>query len=188
MAKKIVAEFYPKNKNEWRKWLEKNHESEESVWLILFKKNSATPNLSWSDAVDEAICFGWIDSVKNTIDHEKYKQYFSKRKPKSMWSKVNKKKVELLLANNLIAEAGLKSIALAKQNGSWHLLDDIDNLVIPAELEQEFSTEPITKTYFNGLSKSAQKLLLYGITFAKTPETKQKRIKKITEEALNQKS
>ena len=87
---KDAEEFCPKNHEEWRKWLELNHDQKEAVWLIFYKKKSPNYNLSWSDSVDEALCFGWIDSTKKTINSEKYMQYFCKRKPKSNWSKINK--------------------------------------------------------------------------------------------------
>jgi len=115
---KIKEEYCPSNQQEWRSWLELNHKSKEAVWLVFYKKKSPKYNLSWSQAVDEALCFGWIDSVKKTIDHETYIQYFSKRKPKSNWSKVNKDKVNNLIVNGLMKEEGLKSIAIAKENGS----------------------------------------------------------------------
>ncbi|MCB1179491.1 MAG: bacteriocin-protection protein, YdeI/OmpD-associated family, partial [Leptospiraceae bacterium] len=94
-----VEEYCPKNKKEWRKWLKLNHKKKEAVWVIFYRKNSPDYNLSWSESVDEALCFGWIDSVKKTIDLEKYKQYFTKRKDKSNWSKINKEKVKTLIEN-----------------------------------------------------------------------------------------
>ena len=104
--------YHPKNKEDWRNWLKKNHLIEDSIWLIFHKKNSPNPNLSWSEAVDEALCFGWIDSTKKSIDKEKYMQFFCKRKPKSNWSMVNKNKVKTLIEQGLMEEAGLKSIKI----------------------------------------------------------------------------
>ena len=90
-----VNNFCPSQRRDWRAWLEQNHQTESAVWLIIYKKGSERPNLSWSEAVDEALCYGWIDSTKRPIDAEKYQQYFTKRKAKSPWSK-NREKILLL--------------------------------------------------------------------------------------------
>jgi uncharacterized protein YdeI (YjbR/CyaY-like superfamily) len=173
--------FTPINQEDWRKWLEKNHQDKEGIWLIFYKKSSSKPNLSWSQAVDEALCFGWIDSVKKTIDTEKYKQYFSPRKAKSNWSKVNKEKIENLLDSNLMQSAGLKSIEIAKQNGSWTILDAIENLEIPIELDEAFKKYANSKSNFLNFSKSVKKLLLYWVVSAKRAETKNKRVNELAE-------
>ena len=109
MTKKEVEIFYPKNKEEWRVWLENNHARLDNVWVVFYKKASRIPTISWSDSVDEALCFGWIDSKKIAIDAEKSHQFFSKRKPKSTWSKINKLKVERLIAEGLMTKAGFES-------------------------------------------------------------------------------
>ena len=107
MNSKDLEEFCPANKEEWRNWLQENHLCKDKVWLIVYKKAAKRPNLSWSEAVDEALCFGWIDSIKKRIDEFKYKQQFGKRKAKSTWSKINKEKVEKLLKQNLISDEEL---------------------------------------------------------------------------------
>jgi uncharacterized protein YdeI (YjbR/CyaY-like superfamily) len=145
---KDVEDYCPKNKKEWREWLELNHKNKEAVWLIFYKKKSPNFNLSWSDSVDEALCFGWIDSVKKTIDNEKYRQYFSKRKEKSNWSKVNKEKVKVLIEKGLIKEAGYKSIEIAKENNSWTLLDAVEALITPEDLKEEFANHNGSLKYF----------------------------------------
>lgn len=175
--------FCPSNKEAWRAWLAENHKIKDAVWLIFHKKKSPNPNLTWSEAVDEALCFGWIDSVKKTIDKEKYKQYFSKRKAKSTWSKVNKDKVDYLMKHDLIMEAGYKSIEVAKNNGSWSILDDVEALITPQDLEEAFKIRKGSKAYFEGLSKSARKILLYWVISAKRRETRQKRILEVAENA-----
>jgi len=121
MLKKEIETFCPKNQLKWRYWLEKNHQSKHAVWLIYFKTTAKTPTLSWSDAVDEALCFGWIDSTKKTIDENRYMQYFSKRKSKSVWSKINKNKVDLLIQNKQMTKSGFESIAIAKKK--WVLVN-----------------------------------------------------------------
>jgi len=180
---KDVHDYCPSDKQDWRKWLELNHIKEDAVWLIFYKKKSPNYNLNWSESVDEALCFGWIDSTKRTIDDESYKQYFSKRKPKSNWSKINKDKVDFLASENLMQEAGYKAIEIAKENDSWSLLDEVEALRIPADLIDEFSNFKGSMEYFESLSKSAKKILLYWIFSAKRKETRQKRILEVVENA-----
>ncbi|WP_276166062.1 YdeI/OmpD-associated family protein [Zobellia alginiliquefaciens] len=175
--------FCPSNPEEWRVWLKTNHVQKDSVWLIIYKKSAANANLSWSEAVDHALCFGWIDSVKKTIDSEKYKQYFSKRKATSIWSRINKNKIEQLTAQGLMQSAGLKSIEIAKNNGSWSILDSVEALIVPKDLAVALQKTNGASSYYEGLSKSSKKMLLYWVISAKRPETREKRIIEISENA-----
>lgn len=183
MSKKEVEHFYPKTKKHWRKWLEKNHVRKDAVWLIHYKKNADKPTLAWTDAVDEALCFGWIDSKGVTIDEFSFKQYYCKRKPNSTWSKVNKEKLKQLIAENKMTDMGLACIEIAKQNGSWTILDEVEELIIPKDLAKEFKTRKGSKEYFLSLSKSVRKMILQWVVLAKRPETRQKRIVEIAEMA-----
>lgn len=178
--------FYPASLTAWRKWLEKNHLSKQSVWLVFYNKTSAKPSISWRDAVDVALCFGWIDSKKIAIDKERSHQFFSKRKAKSTWSKINKDKIEKLIDAGLMTKAGFDSIAIAKQNGSWTILDEVEELKIPTDLEKAFKAKRGSKDYFLSLSKSARKALLQWLVLAKRPETRQKRITEIAALAAQQ--
>ncbi len=182
---KEIEDYCPENKKDWRNWLELNHNKKEAVWLIFYKKKSPNHNLSWSESVDEALCFGWIDSTKKTIDSEKFKQYFSKRKAKSNWSKINKDKVKTLIDQGLMQEEGYKSIEIAKENGSWTILDEVEALIVPEDLKEEFAKHKGSLEYFESLSKSIKKILLYWIVSAKRTETRQKRILEIAENASN---
>ncbi|UMB53530.1 YdeI/OmpD-associated family protein [Lutibacter sp. A64] len=173
---KNVEDYCPANYHDWRKWLELNHNKKDGVWLIFYKKKSPKFNLSWSDSVDQALCFGWIDSVKKTIDTETYKQYFSKRKPKSNWSKINKDKVQFLIEQGLMNENGYKSIEIAKANGSWTFLDQIEALIIPEDLKEEFAKHNNSLAFFKCLSNSNKKILLYWVVSAKRKETRKKRV------------
>jgi uncharacterized protein YdeI (YjbR/CyaY-like superfamily) len=175
--------YRPIDKEDWRNWLIKNNLTEEAIWLIFNKKDSPNPNLNWSEAVDEALCFGWIDSTKKSIDSEKYMQYYCKRKPKSNWSKINKDKVKTLIERGLMEEAGFKSIEIAKENGSWTFLDAVEALVIPVDLKAEFVNFKGSIDYFDSLSNSAKKILLYWVISAKRKDTRQKRIFEIAENA-----
>ena len=180
---KDVEDYCPYDKQDWRKWLELNHKKKEAVWLIFYKKKSPNYNLSWSESVDEALCFGWIDSTKRIIDSEKYKQYFCKRKAKSNWSKINKDKVKTLIEQGLMKEEGYKSIEIAKENGSWTILDEVEALVIPEDLKEEFTNYKGSMEYFGNLSNSAKKILLHWVVSAKRKKTRQKRILEIVENA-----
>lgn len=166
----------PQNRQQWREWLHAHHDQHQAVWLVYHKKTSATPTLTWSEAVDEALCFGWIDSLAKPLDSERYRQFFSRRKPKSGWSKVNKAKVERLAAAGQMMPAGFASIEIAQQNGSWALLDEVEALRLPADLEQALAQKPAAHTYFLGLSRTTKRNLLLGLVLAKRPETRQRRI------------
>jgi uncharacterized protein YdeI (YjbR/CyaY-like superfamily) len=175
--------FYPASHTAWRSWLAKNHETKEAVWLVLYNKASNKETISWSEAVDVALCYGWIDSKKIKIDAETCHQFFCKRKPKSTWSKINKEKVQKLMEQGLMTPAGLACIETAQQNGSWTLLDDVEALVIPLDLEQEFRNNPDAGAFFQSLSKSSKKAILHWVVMAKRPETRQKRIAEIIAKA-----
>lgn len=177
--KEGVETVCPKSRQEWRKWLMRNHRLKQSVWLIAYKKKSNVPSIVWSDAVDEALCFGWIDSVRKPVDHEKFVQLFSKRKANSGWSKINKQKVQRLMAEGLMTEAGLEVIERAKQNGSWTILDKVEELEIPKDLSKEFNRRPGSRQYFLSLSKSSRKAILQWLVLAKRAETRQKRLTEI---------
>lgn len=183
MSKTEPNTYHPKDQKEWRLWLEQNHQTADCIWLIFYKKNSGRANLSWSDAVDQALCFGWIDSTKRPIDSEKYMQYFGKRKPKSNWSKINKDKVAVLTNAGLMTKAGHASVEVAKENGSWNYLDNVEALIVPKELRQAFHANPASETYYASLSTSLKKQLLYWVISAKREETKAKRVKEIVESA-----
>jgi uncharacterized protein YdeI (YjbR/CyaY-like superfamily) len=173
--------FYPKNRQEWRQWLEKNHADKQSVWVVMYKKQSGKPSILWTEAVDEALCFGWIDSLKKSVDSESSIQFFSKRKPKSGWSKINKDKIIRLIEEGQMTAAGLATIETAKQNGSWTMLDSVEELLIPEDLNQAFKNHAGAEDYFLGLSKSIKKMMLHWVVTAKRPETRQNRINEIAE-------
>ena len=181
MAEAEYDMFCPSARGEWREWLFENHKDRQSVWLVYFKSKSGKPTVKYSDAVDEALCFGWIDSKAKPIDYERFMQFFCKRKANSVWSKINKGKVERLIAEGLMTEAGFESIEIAKQNGSWSILDQAEALEIPDDLELEFQKLPDSKDYFLSLSRSDKRNILQWLVLAKRIETRQKRIKEIVE-------
>jgi uncharacterized protein YdeI (YjbR/CyaY-like superfamily) len=183
MEKNEPEIFYPKNQAAWREWLQENHQIKQAVWLVFYNKKSGIESLTWSESVDVALCFGWIDSKKISIDKDTSHQFFSKRKPKSTWSKINKIKIEKLIEQGLMAEAGFRSIEIAKQNGSWTILDEVEELIIPKDLEAAFTENPNSKEFYSASNKSFKKLILYWLVSARTTETRQRRLAEIIESA-----
>ena len=171
-----VQTFYACSRDEWRNWLEKNHNTATSVWLIIYRKESDVPSVYYPEAVDEALCFGWIDSKPNKRDATSYYQFFAKRNPKSNWSKVNKDKVTRLIEQGLMHESGLKMIEVAKQTGTWSALDDVDNILVPDDMMLLLSKNKVAHDNWNNFSKSSKRGILEWIQNAKRVETRLKRI------------
>jgi len=171
-----IKTFYARSQKEWRKWLEKNHQSEKSVWLIIYKKESGKPSVYYTEAVDEALCFGWIDSKPNKRDAESYYQFFAKRNPKSNWSKINKAKIARLSAKGLITKAGIEAIETAKRSGTWTALDKVEAMTIPEDLQKAFDKNKTAFMYFDKFPPSSKRIILEWILNAKRTETRQQRI------------
>lgn len=171
-----VEHFYAKDRASWRRWLERNHENKSAVWLVFDKGPQRT--MSWGDIVDEALCYGWIDSKPGKVSDTQSKLYVSKRKPKSVWSKINKAKVEELIQNNRMHASGLRAIATAKENGSWDALNNSDNLIVPEEMMQLFELHPIAKKNFASFTDSQRRTILEWIYGAKQDTTRKLRIEK----------
>jgi len=158
----------------WRTWLEANHGTAPGVWLVFYKKKSGTKSIAWPEAVDEALCFGWIDSKATAIDEERYEQYFTKRKTGSPWSKLNKDKVAALEAAGKIAPAGQAAIDAAKEDGSWSMMDDAEALIVPDDLARLLDEQALAN--FRALSPSRQRTILAWIVLAKRDDTRARRI------------
>jgi uncharacterized protein YdeI (YjbR/CyaY-like superfamily) len=171
-----VKTFHAKTRKDWRNWLIKNHEKEKSIWLIIYKKESSIKSIYYDEAVDEALCFGWIDSKPNKRDDESFFQFFSKRNPKSNWSAVNKKKVEKLIETGLMTKVGFAMIELAKKTGTWTALDEVENLKLPEDLLKALKKEKSAFINFDSFPRSIKRGILEWIQNAKKPETRQKRI------------
>ena len=183
METATIRRFYAKNRKAWRQWLQKNHAKAAGVWLVYYKKDSGKSRVSYDDAVEEALCFGWIDSIMKPLDEDKYMQKFTPRKLKSVWSALNKKRIEKLAEQKLITPAGIEAIEIAKQNGSWEKLDHVENFEIPADLKKVFAKNKNFFKWFEGLGMFRRKQWLYRLHNAKLPATRAKRIAEMTEEA-----
>ncbi|WP_310379140.1 YdeI/OmpD-associated family protein [Flavobacterium sp.] len=174
-------QYYFKNAIEWRHWLHENHHLSKGIYLIFYRVNSANESMRWEEAVQVALCYGWIDSTVKKLDEERRKQMFTPRKDKSVWSKLNKTYIEKLLKENLIHESGLAKINTAKQNGSWEALDAVENLLIPEDLLLAFEQQKMAFDNYNKFSPSYRKSYLYWLNQAKRQETRNTRIKEIIE-------
>ncbi|MCI4667404.1 MAG: YdeI/OmpD-associated family protein [Bacteroidia bacterium] len=171
-----IKSFHAKSRQEWRDWLENFSHLEKGLWLVIYKKDSGVPSVYYNEAVDEALCFGWIDSKPNKRDGQSYYQYFSKRNPKSNWSKVNKDKIERLLRENRIADSGLEMIRIAQESGTWNALDEVEALIIPKDLSAAFNRFPGASEHFENFPRSVKRGILEWIFNAKRAPTRAKRI------------
>ncbi|WP_242086776.1 YdeI/OmpD-associated family protein [Aestuariivivens sediminis] len=172
-------ELYFENETEWYGWLLKNHALSEGVYLIFYKLELNVPTMRWEEAVKVALCFGWIDSTVKSLGNGKRRQYFTPRNPKSVWSALNKHYIKSLKADNLIHSSGLKVIELAKSNGSWTALDDVENEIIPDDLQKAFCNNPKALKNYNKFAPSYRKSYLYWLNQAKRESTRNKRIMEI---------
>lgn len=154
----------------------KNHSSEKSVWLIIYHKSSSIPSVYYEEAVEEALCFGWIDSIAHKRDEESKYQFFAVRKTKSNWSKANRERAERMIAEKKMMPAGQAMIDLAKKTGAWTALVDVQNSVIPADLQKLFNRNKTALKNFNAFPPSSKRIILEWILTAKKPETRQQRI------------
>jgi uncharacterized protein YdeI (YjbR/CyaY-like superfamily) len=169
----------PKSRAAWRAWLEKNHASSSGIWLVYAKKHTGIPSLSYADAVEEALCFGWIDSLVHPVDDSLYKQVFTPRKPASAWSPLNKTRVEKLIAAGQVTPAGMKMIELARTTGLWDAHAETEALTMPQELKKALNGNANAKKNWPTYTVSQQKAFLRMLHDAKTPDTRAKRIARI---------
>ena len=166
----------PKTRAGWRRWLSANHASSAGITLVIAKKGSGIAGISYEEAVEEALSFGWIDSRTNSLDETRFRLQMTPRKPGSVWSNPNKRRVEKLIEDGRMAPAGLAKIEAAKRDGSWTRLEAIDRLEIPPDLRRALSANPKAGRNFEAFNDSSKKVILYWITNAKRAETRKKRI------------
>lgn len=166
---------------EWRAWLKKNHKRTEGIWLITYKKHVKEKYLSFEEKVQEALCFGWIDSVPRKLDADRTMHYLSPRKPNSIWSAVNKAHVERLIAEKRMTPAGLERIAIAKANGSWTSIDAAEAMEMPADLLRALKKDRTALKHYEAFPRSTRKFILTWVGSAKTEATRSKRIRETVE-------
>lgn len=172
-----------KNRNEFRKWLQKNHAKKSELWLLFYKVKTGKKSIRYPEAVEEAICFGWIDGILKRIDDEKHAQRFTPRKPKSIWSKVNKDRAEKMIEAGKMTEAGLAKIKDAKKSGWWKnaYTTTRRDSEMSAEMREVLTSDKEAWENFQNFAKSAQNTYIFWINYAKRDETKKKRIQIVLE-------
>ena len=177
-TRKALDIFFPKSRNEWRKWLAKNHDKEKSVKVVLLRKHATIKGIYYEEAVEEGLCFGWIDSTVNKRDEDSFLIHFAKRKPKSNWSQSNHIRVAKLIKEGRMTPAGMAMIDLAKSTGTWEVAEEIK---MPADLKKQLAKNKAALDNFNAFSPSSKQIILGWIVNAKRPETRQRRINKTVE-------
>lgn len=167
---------HPLTREQWRQWLGEHHERNEGVWLITYKKATGKPRLEYDEAVEEALCFGWIDSKPNKLDDERSMLWFAPRKGGTGWSKPNKERIERMMATGKMHEAGLAKVEAAKLDGTWNALDAVEALEVPTDLAQAFVNYPDSAANFEAFPRSVKRGILEWISTAKRAETRAKRV------------
>ncbi len=180
MATPDYKTYHPKSRKQWRQWLEKNHTIFPGIWLIYYKKESGKRRVSYDNAVEEALCFGWIDSLPRKLDKERAMLKFTPRKKKSVWSDLNKSRVKKLILQKIMTSAGLVKIKQAKKDGSWNLLNATNyhksNNTVPDDLQKALSRIKKALENFHAFPAGYRSRFLFWIDSAKRPETRTVRI------------
>jgi uncharacterized protein YdeI (YjbR/CyaY-like superfamily) len=166
----------PSSRAEWRAWLEANHVRAEGVWLVMPKKGAGLEGVTLSDAVDEALCFGWVDSLPRKLDERRSMLLISPRKAGSNWSAVNKAKIARMIAAGRMHAAGTAKVEAAKADGTWVALDRVEALEVPEDLAAAFANMPPSATNWEAFPRSAKRGILEWILNARTPATRARRI------------
>ena len=156
----ITQTLYVTDPKEWRAWLEKHYKTESEIWLVYYKKHTGKPRISYNDAVEESLCFGWIDSKPNKRDNQSYFQFFSRRNRRSNWSRVNKQRVERLLQSGRMATAGLQMVAHARETGTWTALDAVERLEVPDDLSAAFEAYADARNHWDAFPPSVRREFL----------------------------
>ena len=167
----------------WRAWLEANHATSRGAWLVTWRPRSGRVGLDYEAAIEEALCFGWVDSTGGRVDDDRGKLYFAPRKPRSGWAATNKARVERLIAAGRMAPAGLAAIERARANGSWEVLDSVERLEVPDDLAAVLEAHPPGAANFAAFAPSARKQMLGWVAFAQRPETRAARISQVADAA-----
>jgi len=161
-----------------RQWLKVNHAIESELWVKIYKKNTGIQSVTWNDVVIEALCWGWIDGVKRSIDGQAWLQRITPRKARSNWSKRNTEHVERLIREGRMMESGLVHVREAKADGRWENAYVVSEIEVPADFLAALDSKPNVKQFFETLNKSSRYVIAYGLISAKKPETRERRFAK----------
>jgi uncharacterized protein YdeI (YjbR/CyaY-like superfamily) len=175
--------YHPRDLAAWRAWLAANHDSTRGVWVVSWRKPSGRESIPYEQLVEEAICFGWIDSTVNGLDDDRGMQLMTPRKPKSGWTRANRQRVDDLETQGRMTDAGRRAVEVAKANGWWTIYDSVEDMTEPDDLAQALDASPAARTAWNGFPPSARKQMLWWIVTAGRPETRTRRITQIVSEA-----
>ena len=179
---KINEKIYVKTREEWREWLENNHHCQEGIWLGYYKKHTGKPRIPYEDAVEEALCFGWIDSTVMRIDEKTYIQKFTPRRKRSVWSKLNKMRALKMIKSARMTSYGMEKIEEAKNTGRWQeAYTTRKKTEMPEDLKDALDLNKIAKSFFNSLSASNKNRYVNWVNFARRKETRSNRIAKVVE-------
>jgi uncharacterized protein YdeI (YjbR/CyaY-like superfamily) len=167
----------------WREWLITNHATASGVYLVSWRRGSGRASVSYEDAVEEALCVGWVDSSGRNLDEERSIQWFARRRPRSLWARSNKERVARLTAAGQMRPAGLAAVEEAKRSGMWTLLDDVEELIVPDDLAAVLEARPTAREKWDGFPPSARRAMLQWAVEARRPETRAQRIAEIADKA-----
>jgi uncharacterized protein YdeI (YjbR/CyaY-like superfamily) len=176
MTRAPTNSVHPKSRAEWRAWLAEHHSSRTGVWLVTYKKATGKPRVEYEESVEEALCFGWIDSKANKLDEERSLLWFAPRKLRTGWSAPNKARVERLAEAGLMSPAGQAKVIAAKADGSWSSLDAVEALVVPEDLARALAGFPLAEERFNAFPRSVKRGILEWICSARKPDTRASRV------------
>ena len=178
-----APQVHADDRETWRAWLEANHATSRGAWLVTWRQRTGRATLDYEAAVEEALCFGWVDSTGGSFDGDRGRLYFAPRKPRSVWAASNKARVERLVAEGRMAPAGLAAVERARANGAWDVLDSVERLVVPDDLAAALEMRPPAAANFAAFTPSARKMLLGWIAVARRPETRARRVAEVAEAA-----
>jgi uncharacterized protein YdeI (YjbR/CyaY-like superfamily) len=171
-----AGEVHLETREQWRAWLAVHHDTAASVWLVSWRRHTGRPAVSYDDAVCEALAFGWVDSTAGTLDADRSRMYFAPRRRGSGWARSNKQRVEALERAGLMTDAGRRVVRAAQEDGSWTLLDDVEDLVVPPDLVAALDASPPGRRHWDAFTPGARRALLAWIATAKRPATREKRV------------
>lgn len=175
--------YHPPDRAAWRAWLAAHHGTARGVWVVSWRKASGREAIPYEELVLEALCFGWIDSTVNLLDDERGLQLMTPRKPKSTWTRLNRRRIAELEARGLLTDAGRRAVEVAQANGWWTIYDPVEDLVEPDDLAAALDAAPAARTAWDGFPPSSRKQMLWWVLSAGKPETRGARIEKIVAEA-----
>jgi uncharacterized protein YdeI (YjbR/CyaY-like superfamily) len=175
--------YHAESRPQWRAWLEANHDTQRGVWLCSWRSSTGRPVCPYPQVVEEALCFGWIDSTATVLDDERGLQLVTPRKPKSTWTRLNRQRVAAMEAVGAMTDAGRRAVEVAQRNGWWTILDPVEDLVEPDDLTAALDADAAARAQWDAFPPSARKAMLFWVISAVRDETRAARVAKIVDDA-----